>query len=375
MQLQLSDRQRTAVAAAVTIVSAAIIVAAIAVIFWAAATFVRSFSSVFLSLAVAGVAALVFQPYYSWLHHRMPNSLALVAVFASILFPVVAFGWFFGALLVDQIIELVSRAPELWSDATKFAEKEWPIVRDFLNEHPLGLRLREILENSQKAVLSGLEIAGKGFLSAGAGILRGVGAALSWAVLPVYFAYFLMADPTDVKLKPENLLPFLKEETREDVLYLGREFINIIVAFFRGQLLIAFLMGVLFAIGFSLIQLKYGLVLGLLLGFLNIIPYLGSIVGLGSTLPLAFFQPGGGFNLVIWVLVVFTAVQLIEGYVLTPKVMGDRTGLHPMAIIVSVFFWGSALDGIMGMLLAIPLTAFLVIFWRLAKEKYIGELL
>jgi predicted PurR-regulated permease PerM len=54
--------------------------------------------------------------------------------------------------------------------------------------------------------------------------------------------------------------------------------------------------------------------------------------------------------------------------------MGDRTGLHPVAIIVAVFFWGSALQGILGMILAIPLTAFLVVFWRLAREKYIGEL-
>ncbi|UCF68279.1 MAG: AI-2E family transporter, partial [Acidobacteriota bacterium] len=63
-----------------------------------------------------------------------------------------------------------------------------------------------------------------------------------------------------------------------------------------------------------------------------------------------------------------------EGYLLTPKIMGDRTGLHPVAIIVAVFFWGSALGGISGMILAIPLTAFLVVFWRLAKERYIGEL-
>jgi predicted PurR-regulated permease PerM len=71
--------------------------------------------------------------------------------------------------------------------------------------------------------------------------------------------------------------------------------------------------------------------------------------------------------------VVFTLVQLIEGYFLTPRIMGDRTGLHPMAIIVAVFFWGSALSGILGMILAIPLTAFGVVFWRLAKEKYIKE--
>ena len=78
--------------------------------------------------------------------------------------------------------------------------------------------------------------------------------------------------------------------------------------------------------------------------------------------------------LLIGVIVVFLIVQMIEGYVLTPKIMGDRTGLHPMVIIFAIFFWGSALSGIMGMILAIPLTAFLVVFWRLARERYIDEI-
>jgi predicted PurR-regulated permease PerM len=123
------------------------------------------------------------------------------------------------------------------------------------------------------------------------------------------------------------------------------------------------------------VGLRYGFVLGLVLGFLNIIPYLGSILGLAVTLPLALFQEGGGLGTLIAVAVVFAAVQTIEGYLLTPKIMGDRTGLHPMVIIVAVFFWGSALGGIAGMILAIPLTAFLVVFWRLAREHYIGEVI
>jgi predicted PurR-regulated permease PerM len=204
-------------------------------------------------------------------------------------------------------------------------------------------------------------------------VLRGVGTLFAWAVLPVYFAFFLMSDPKRLS-NIEPMLPFLKAETRADVVYLVREFVNVIVAFFRGQLIVAFLQGLLFAIGFSVVGLRYGFILGLMLGFLNIIPYLGSVVGLSVALPLSFFQEGGGFALSLWVMAVFAAVQAIEGYLLTPKIMGDRTGLHPLAIIVAIFFWGSALGGILGMILAIPLTAFLVVFWRLAREKYIPEI-
>ena len=204
------------------------------------------------------------------------------------------------------------------------------------------------------------------------GVLKGLGTLFAWAVLPVYFAFFLTAKPKQIDLA--ELLPFLKGSTRDDVVYLAHEFVDIIVAFFRGQLIVAFLQGLLFAIGFSVAGLRYGFVIGLALGFLNVIPYLGSILGLSVALPLAMFQPGGGVTTLVTVLIIFAVVQLIEGYVLTPKIMGDRTGLHFMAIIVAVFFWGSALGGILGMVLAIPLTAFLVSFWRLANEKYIHEL-
>jgi predicted PurR-regulated permease PerM len=157
---------------------------------------------------------------------------------------------------------------------------------------------------------------------------------------------------------------------RADIVFLIREFVIIIESFFRGQMLIGFILGVLLSIGFTLVGLKFGLLIGLVLGALNIVPYLGTIIGLATVVPLAFFQPGGGWPLLGLVLLVKTIVQLIESWVITPKVMGERTGLHPVTIIVAIFFWGTAFGGVLGMLLAIPLTAFFVTAWRLAKQKY-----
>lgn len=378
--LQLSDRQRITIGTAVTVLAAVIIVAAIATMLFLIGAFFNRFASVLLPIAVAGVLALVLKPYYEWWANlewwsgrmRLPKVVALTVVFVSILIPIVGLGWFFGAIIAEQIGDLVHRIPEarLWAEETM--RDRWPQFQAFLNEHPWGVRLKAAWLTQQDAVFAELgNVSGKA-LSLGAGALRGIGGLLGWAVFPVYLAFFLMAERP--KLVGRDLLPFLKKDTRDDVLYLVREFVEIVVAFFRGQLLIALLQGVLFAIGFSVIGLRYGLVLGLTLGFLNIIPYLGSIVGLGVCLPLAMWQPGGSVWLVLWVLVVFTVVQMIEGYILTPRIMGNQTGLHPLAIIIAIFFWGSALGGIAGMILAIPLTAFLVIFWRLAKEKYITEL-
>jgi predicted PurR-regulated permease PerM len=373
MTLKLTERQATTVATAVTLVAAAVILLAAVGTFWLIAYFLRAFSGVFLPLAVGAVGALVCQPYYQWLTSkaRLPRALALIAVILSFVLPVSAFLAFFGTILVHQVVELVARFPEWWTSASSSLRERWPELRDFLDT-PLGIRLKEALVGMEEDVLTSLGGVGGSALSAGAGVVRGIGGLLSWAVLPVYFVFFLMVEPRAVE--PADILPFLKAETRKDVVYLVREFVDIVVAFFRGQLIIAFLQGLLFATGFSLVGLRYGFVIGLLLGFLNVIPYLGSIVGLGIALPLALFQEGGGWPKVALVLSVFLLVQLVEAYVLTPRIMGERTGLHPLAIIVAVFFWGQALGGILGMIFAIPLTAFLASLLRLVREKYVTEL-
>jgi predicted PurR-regulated permease PerM len=371
-RLRFSERQQATLATALTILAAVVIVAAVGALVWLLAAFLQRFSNVFLPLAVGALAALVFNPYHEWLVRRLRlHPVAAVAVvFLSILVPVVAFFWFFGALVVEQVSELIDRLPAWWTGGRAFVEERWPQVVAFFEENPWGQRLRAAFEGQGESMMQGLAAAGGGALSFGGAVARWIGSLLGWAVLPVYFGFFLIADPK-VFENPERHLPFLKPETRRDLIYLVRQFVDILVAFFRGQLIVAFLQGVLFAIGFSAVGLRYGFVLGLVLGFLNIIPYLGSIIGLAICLPLAFFQEGGGLLKVALVLLVFTLVQMIEGYLLTPKIMGDRTGLHPVAIILAVFFWGSALGGIAGMILAIPLTAFLVTFWRLIREKYI----
>ena len=373
--LDLTPRQRATVAAALTILGVIVIVGALGLVAWLVTAFLRYFSSVFLPLAVGGVAAMVFRPYYQHLHEtlRLPMPLAVLFVFLSVLIPLGAFGWFFGALLADQVSEMATTFPEWWERVASQARLRWPEVREFLETNPWVLRVREAAEGQGGAIAAGLQDVGARAIVAGRGVLGAVGGFLSWVMFPVYFAFFLAAGRSaQGDLEPH--LPFLKPETRRDVVFLLTEFVNIIVAFFRGQLIIAFLQGLLYASAFSLVGLQYGFVLGWLLGLLNVIPYLGSMIGLGVGLPLAYFQPGGGSTTLVLVFVAFVVVQSIESYLLTPRIMGDRTGLHPMVIIVAVFFWGAAVQGLLGMILAIPLTAFLVVFWRLVREKYISEL-
>lgn len=375
MAIELSKRQQDTVATAVTILSAVIIVAGVGLVCWIIGAFVNRFINVLLPLAVAGVAALVFKPFYDWFRTRLRANkvVALLLVILAVTIPIAGLVFFFGALVVDQMTDLIKAIPGVWTRVVEWVQTNSPAVSAFFEENPYAKQLRTGLEGQGAGIVSGLGIVGRQALSAGAGLITWIVGLMGWAVFPIYFSFFLMAETT----KPEQLehiLPFLKPETRKDIVYLVGEFVTIMVAFFRGQLVIASIQGLLFAIGFSLAGLKYGAVIGITLGFLNIVPYLGNIIGLGTALPIAFFQDGGGLGRIAAVLVVFALVQSIEGYLLTPKIMGDRTGLHPVAIIIAIFFWGTALSGISGMILAIPLTAFLVVFWRLAREKYVHEL-
>lgn len=372
--MELSERQQKAIAAALTVLAALVILSTVLGVLWFLAIFMRAFSLVFMPLAVAGIGALVFQPYYDWLRTRlrMPIPLALAAMFLSLLIPMSVFIGFFGVIILNETTDFIAQLPVWWDHLSQQLEQRWPEMKQFFENHPVGKRLQAALRAQGPMLSEGLDYFISTTLAAGAGVAQWTGAMLSWVIAPVYFVFFLIAKRNDLTRLEENL-PFLKTGTRRDVVFLAQEFLNIIVAFFRGQLIIALLQGILFAIGFALVGLNYGLVLGFVLGFLNVIPYLGSMLGLGITLPLAYFQHGGGPVTLAAVLAVFVVVQSIEGYILTPKIMGDRTGLHPMAIIFAVFFWGTALGGILGMVLAIPLTAFLVVFWRLAKEAYISE--
>ena len=374
MLVPLSERQARTVAAAVTTLAGLVMVLTGALVGWLAASFLRAFSGVFLPLAVGAIAALVCRPLYDLLVDRvhLPAALALLVVFAALTLPVVAFLWVFGRLLLAQALALVTQLPAWLAAARSWLQARTPQLNALLARTGIDEGLVEAARAQQGAVVAGLQALGAHAWSAGAGLARAAGALLSWAVVPVYFAFFLSA--RGLRIDSRHLLPFLKADTRADVEYLAATFVDMLVAFFRGQLLIALLQGLLYAAGFSAIGLRYGFVIGLLLGLLNVVPYLGSIVGLALTLPIALLQEAGGWSLAAVTLLVFLLVQQIEGWLLTPKIMGDRTGLHFMAIIVAVFFWGTALGGVLGMILAIPLTAFLASLWRLARDKYIPEL-
>lgn len=337
----------------------------------ALARFTAAFANVIWPLAVAGILGLVLRPVVGVLERRLRIGRVSAVVLLYGIFLLVLSGIIFAVApaLISQVLDLFAYLPTLWKNSLAWLESNFPDWLDVVRRHLDNPTVKSALEGLAKQAQDVFAHLVPSLKQAGAGIFNVFGFVAALAVVPVYLFFFLLSDRDPTRQLPENL-NFLKEDHRDNIVFLVREFIGIIVAFFRGQLLIGLIMGILLAAGFSLAGLKFGLALGLVIGLLNIIPYLGSILGLATVLPLAFFQQDGGWTLSAICLGVFVAVQAIEGWLLTPRIMGHQTGLHPVVIIIAVFFWGQALGGVLGMLLAVPLTAFFVTAWRLARRKY-----
>ncbi|RXK56505.1 AI-2E family transporter [Oleiharenicola lentus] len=337
--------------------------------------FLGEFSGVIWPIATAGILALILRPVVTLFQLRLKlrRLSAVILLYALFVLAVCGVLLAFAPAVISQVVDFIAYLPVLWQNTLKWGEQHFPewlqIARRYL-ENPAIKGMLDTLTQQAQDLFAQFAPSLK---QAGAGIFGFFGLVASLAIIPVYLFFFLLSGTNDpVKQLPEHLT-FLKPAQREDVLFLIREFLGIIVAFFRGQILIGLIMGVLLAIGFSFGGLRFGLALGLLVGLLNIVPYLGSILGLSVVIPLALLQQDGGLGLVAVCLGVFVAVQLLEGWLLTPRIMGQQTGLHPVAIIFAVFFWGHAFGGVLGMLLAVPLTAFFVTAWRLARKKYFAD--
>ena len=366
-----SPAQRKLIGYAAGLAAFLAIIALIVLIFVVMSRTVGRFSGVLWPLAVAGIVALMLRPVAGTLERRLHVSrvMSVIVLYALVIIALAGVLLAILPTVISQMIDLVQSMPEMWRSASEFIQAHSPGWMDAYDRQMENETFRNLvdgsIEKARELAMSTLP----GLLAAGGHVIGLFGAAAGLAIIPVYLFFFLQSDE-DPTANLSEYLPFLPEDKRDDVVFLVREFIGIVVSFFRGQLLIGFIMGVLLATGFTLAGLKFGILMGLTIGFLNIVPYLGTILGLAATLPTAFFQPGGSLLLVGITLGVFVVVQIIEGYLLTPKIMGKQTGLHPVTIIIAIFFWGTALGGILGMVLAIPLTAFVVTAWRLAKRKY-----
>jgi len=194
-------------------------------------------------------------------------------------------------------------------------------------------------------------------------------ALLAWLgnllLVPVV-SFYLLRDWDILVAKLRALLPRRREGV---VVGLTGECHEVLGAFLRGQMLVMLALGVVYALGLMLIGLDLGLLIGLLAGLASIVPYMGFVVGIGAALIAALFQFGGDVYPLLGVVAVFSVGQLLEGMLLTPMLVGDRIGLHPVAVIFAVLA-GGQLFGFTGVLLALPVAAVIMVLLRHAHDLY-----
>ena len=336
--------------------------------------FLDKFGAVIWPLALAVILSFILKPAVDFMADKLKVGRTAACWIMMAFLVVVITGCLVAVLpaFISEICAFAASMPDLFSKVSARIVEHFPQLKDIIAEKTAALKDIALKNLSLETVAGYVGNFFKTAASATGGAVSFASFA-AFAVAPIYL-YYMLTSRFDFFSFLENNIEFMSPKMKADAIFFARRFASIMSAFFRGQVLIAFIMGLLIGLGLTVVGVRFGFLLGFTAGMLNIIPYFGTIVGLGTILPTAFFQPGGGLITVALALCVFVAVQMLEGYFLTPKIMGGKTGLHPTVIIFSVFFWGIALDGILGMILAIPLTAFIAAAYaRLFKEGQNSE--
>ena len=191
-------------------------------------------------------------------------------------------------------------------------------------------------------------------------------------IIPVYLFFFLV-EAEKISRNWTNYLPLRDSIFKEEVVTVLNAINVYIIAFFRGQLVVSIIDGLLIGTSLLVLGLPFALLIGLMVCFLCVIPYLGIVICWIPAVIIAAVE-FKDWTHPLMVTVIFIVVQQIEGIFIAPKIVGDSVGLHPMTIILSVFAWSLLLGGLLGALLAIPLTAMLkVVLSRYVWQKTADE--
>lgn len=293
---------------------------------------------------------------------RLPRSLAVVAVFLLTFAGIALLVLLVVPLISTQISALLTALPGIVAQA----EQVWlPNVTEFL-----GIEAGEDI-GIGAFVARYSDMAG----SWGATVLMSVGrsgGALAAAVISLFLipilTFYLLRDWDLIIRSLGSLVP---EKQRETVFKLARETDDALGAFLRGQIMVMFALSIIYASGLSLVGLEFAIAIGVVAGLVSFVPYLGFVFGIGLAGLTVVLEPDPVLRL-LGVIATFSIAQMIEGSVLTPKLVGDRIGLHPVIVIFAVAA-GGQLFGFFGILLALPAAAVLSVLVRFAYKKYLAE--
>ena len=323
---------------------------------------IRRLSGVLLPFLISFVVAYMLAPIVNFFQHKCRLKNRVLSVVVTILLVI---GLLTGA--VAAVVPAISRQATSLSQSVKTYVSQWdgseyfsPRTNERLEQIIQSLDIKTLLQSEE--VQQGIK---KVIPILGDWISSGVNAILSLAVVFVCLMYiiFLLIDYEKISTNWHKYLP---DRFRDSIVMLMHDLDRNMNAYFRGQALVAAINGILFAIGFQIIGLPMGIGLGIMIGVLNLVPYM-QILGAFPAVLLGLIQAAETAR-PLWVVLlciaaVFIFVQIVENMVLVPTIMGNVTGMGPAWILLSLSVWGSLL-GFVGMIIALPITTLIVSYYK-----------
>jgi|SRR5579883_2851499 len=400
-----TERQARIIWLALAGLAIATLVGLAAALVWGLGRIVDILSPVLWPLAIGGVLAYLLDPVVDFLERRsLSRPRAIIMVFAIALLLVLTFFSSIVPQLVAETRQLAARVPA-YADRLQNRIESWanhppPLLKRLLEREDANARLAPgasatnvapAILSTNEAPISGtstnspppgafnrqtLETA-TGWLARilpgiGTWILAQVERVASWfgvlaglVLIPVYTFYFLL-EKKGISSQWTDYLPMTNSRFKTELVFVLSSINNYLIAFFRGQVMVAICDGILYGLGFLMVGLPYALLIGVTAVFLTMIPFLGAIVTCLGAIIIALVQFGDWLHPLL-VLAVFGCVQALEGLIISPRIMGNRVGLHPLTIIIALMVGTTLLGGLLGGILAIPLTAAL----RVIMERYV----
>ena len=409
-----SPKQAHLIWLALTGLAIAFIVALVVALVWGMGQALSLLGPVLWPIALAGVLAYLLDPVVDFLERkRVPRSRAIIMVFFCAVMLLLALLGSIVPQLVSETRDLVVRIPD-YVQRTQTSVVNWvknppAPLRDFLDKRWHGDSgtnpppATNLVVETPKAPSTGTNLVANTGSTTNAPFQWGqlfeekaIGSAAHWlgpklgevgkwlvgklskvagifgvfvglALVPVYLFYLLL-EKRGIESKWSDYLPLANSNLKNELVFVIKAINGYLIVFFRGQVLVAVCDGITYTIGFLIIGLPYAILLGVMATGLTMIPFLGAIATCAAALIIALVQ-FGDWQHPLLVLAVFGVVQTLEGLVFQPKILGDRVGLHPLTIIIAVMIGTTVLGGILGGILAIPLTA----AGKVLMERYVWK--
>lgn len=324
------------------------------------------FNGILLPFVVGAIVAYLLNPLVRKLGlkgmKRWVASILILGIFILFIAGLIAVA---APLIAKELSDFVTHVPQYTQQISAAAKARLSILEQKTGVDVVA-RVHDTIEEN---IGNTLQVSQKVVGGVAAGLLMGGSALVGFltnALLIPIVAYFMMKDWPRITGFVHNLIPKGHKSTINSLMdQIDRK----LSGFIRGQLSVCLFLGIMYAVTLSIAGLEYGALIGLGTGLLSIIPYVGSTIGLLSSVGVAALQTGGDWTYVATIAGIFFAGQFVEGNFITPKLIGDSVGLHPLWIIFALLA-GGALAGLVGMLMAIPVAAIVSVLLGFAILKY-----